>query len=195
VSAGVDDDLETVDAETRWSWVFWGLVVSAAVPLALSMASVHRLLVDETLMAQFTGDTGLPPMVFADRWDLVVALSTVRTAPLLTSFAVLVLAGIVASGRPGWLVVPHARPVVTAVAVVCAVWTAATAALTARSTVGGPTAWQVARAETGWTRSTWLEWAAGAGLELLAVVVALVAVTLLVVTRARHPRTPAQAPT
>lgn len=194
VPSPVDEDLEPDDRGDRWSWVFWVLLGTAALPLFLAVASVQHLRADASVMAPYLAGPGYPSAVFSDRWELVESLSTVGSAGPLTAVAVVVLAGVVASRRPGWLVAPGARWAVAALGLACALWTAATATLSAWAALGEPTARELAEAQDGSPPTTWVDWAPGAAPQLFAVVLALAAVVLCVVSRGPGRSRPVDSP-
>lgn len=169
-------------AGTRWSWVSWLLALTVALPLALSVASVHRIVADDRVVEAYTGYQDLP-VVFADRWRMVLTFTATGWSTTTSALGALVLAAVVAGGRPAWLVVPRQRLVVGVLAAACAVWAAGTAAVSAWTVFRGPTVWEETMALQGYERPSLLDWSLEGALSVVAVVVAAAAVALCRTTR------------
>lgn len=179
------DDAETERPGSRWSWVFWLLLAASATPLALSVAAAQRVLTTPDVVEE-ASDLQRPPGVFADRWGTLLTYDPLSWPTAISAFTLLVLAAVVASGRPEWLVVARRRLAVGALAAGCALWGLATTAVSAWAEFRGPTARQQDGDAQGYLRVVPLQWLPAAGLTLLAAVVALVALGLCLATRPRR---------
>ncbi|WP_432512187.1 hypothetical protein [Kineococcus sp. SYSU DK001] len=173
----------------RWSWVFGALAAAAAAPAALSAATVVHVLTDDGVQASVNGgmwarESGRP---FADRWDVVTTLTQLTPPAATSAVALLALAAVVVSGRPGWLVrgVERPRLLVGALAAGCALWTALTTAVAVWALVTGPTARQRADHVGAVPSVDPGDRVVDGGLALLAVAVDVAVVVALVTTRER----------
>ena len=185
---GPGPDLED-DPAGRWSWVWWALLLAAALPLAVSVVAVQRLAGDAGAVVERTGYEDAP-VVLADRWALVLVTHPPGWPAAISAFALLALAAVVAAGAPGWLLVACRRLLVGVTAAGCAVWAAGTAALSAWSVLRAPTARETATAQQGSVRPSVLDHGVETGLGVLAAAVATLAVVLCVTTREPSPRPP-----
>ena len=176
----------------RWAWAFRLLLPVAASPVLVCAAAVVELLARSEHRAPAPG----VQEVFADRWTGVLQAVDPGWACAVSALLVLLLAGAVATGRPRWAAPTDGdRTAVAVLAVVIALVSAVTAAVSLTALLQQPTELQ------GWyariaapVELSAVEWAADGVLHVLAVLVAAVAAGCCGVVRVRAGRAAAPSP-
>lgn len=125
----------------RWSWVFALLGLLALLPVLACALEVHQQLTAPELQTTY-GELSTAPFGFSDEWAVATSRIPIGWSAVVSAVLTAGLGFVVTARTPGWLVVPRGRQVVAALAAVCTVWAAGTAALTSWSELSAPTAWE-----------------------------------------------------
>ena len=170
----------------RWTWAFRLLLPVAASPVLVCAVVVARFLAEGGLSSPAPGVR----QVFADRWTGVLQGLDLGWACAVSALLVLLLAGVVAGGRPRWAAPTGGdRTAVAVLAVATALVSAVTGAVSLTALLQQPTELQAWYARIGAPMELpAVEWAVDGALHVLAALVAAVAAGCCAAVRTRAGR-------